>query len=429
MRHRTVLRRIQWHNGFKLVHENGTTAYFMIRQHYDKVIVGCCFAFLFVKIGFSSTAFAVHQPYLVAMEGIGDTGGSLILSVRTLVTLLATIVVDRYYQLFDVRRGVFLASLCTAAGFVVYSFAGTLPVFFVGAVLLGAGYGFGGLVAMTILTNRWYAEGIGGAVGFATMGSGAASIVMPLLVVRVIEASSLSAAFLMEGVIAAAVGVVVFALLRNRPSDMGLEPHVGKEGKKKRGRRQDMRPASRGDHVALMAAMVFVGAYCCGAITYLSVLATSSGFDPVLAATFVSVAGVALTVSKFATGELFDLMGTPRGSAVVFAVGFVGFVLCCFAGAGSTPLMIVASVLMGAGLSLGSVGISVWSLDLSNEDNRAREIKNFQVAYSIGGFIANTLPGIVKDLVGSYVVSYAGMLVLLALAAIILLRHYRKYSA
>ena len=179
----------------------------------------------------------------------------------------------------------------------------------------------------------------------------------------------------------------------------------------------------------LMAAMAFVGAYCCGAITYLSVLATSSGFDPVFAATIVSVAGVALTVSKFVTGELFDLMGAPRGSAVVFAVGFVGFSLCCLAGSASSTVMVVASVLVGAGLSLGSVGISVWSLDLSNEQNRAREIKNFQVAYSVGGFVANTLPGILKDLVGTYVVSYAGMLVLLVLAAVIVLRHYRKYSA
>ncbi len=401
----------------------------MIRQHYEKVIVGCCFAFLFVNVGFASTAFAVHQPYIVALEGIGDTGGSLILSARTLVSLLATIVVDRYYRLFDVRLGVLIASLCTAAGFVVYSFAASLPVFFVGAVLLGLGYGFGGLVAMTLLANRWYAEGIGGAVGFATMGSGAASIVMPLVVVRVIEAFSLSAAFLMEGAIAAVIGVIVFALLRNRPSDMGLEPYVGKAGKEKRSHRRDVLPASRGDHLALMAAMVFVGVYCCGAITYLSVLATSSGFDPVLAATFVSVAGVALTASKFATGELFDLLGTPRGSAVVFVVGFVGFVLCCFAGVGSGVLMTIAAVLVGAGISLGSVGISVWSLDLSTAENRAREIKNFQVAYAIGGFIANTFPGIVKDLVGSYVVSYAGMLVLLVLAAVIVLRHYRKYTA
>jgi len=401
----------------------------MIKQHYDKVIVGCCFAFIFVNIGLASTAFAVHQPFLVAMEGIGDTGGSLILSMRTLVTILATLVVDRYYELLDVRRGVLIGSLLTAAGFAVYGIAASLPVFLVGAVLLGLGYGFGGLVAMTIVMNRWYSEGIGGAVGFATMGSGVASIVMPLVLVRVIEGASLSTAFLMESAIAAVVGVVAFALLRNRPSDMGLEPHAGKEGSKKSRRHGEMLPAPAREHTLLMAAMAFVGAYCCGAITYLSVLATTSGFDTVAAATFVSVAGVALTASKFATGELFDFLGTPRGSAVVFAIGFAGFALCLFAGAGSAPLMMVAAVLMGAGLSLGSVGISVWSIDMSSEANRAREIKNFQVAYSIGGFVANTLPGIVKDLVGTYVVSYAGMLVLLAAAAVIVLRYYRKYSA
>ncbi len=401
----------------------------MFKQHYDKVIVGCCFAFIFANIGLSSTAFAVHQPYLVAMEGIGDTGGSLILSMRTLVTLLATLVVDRYYELLDVRRGVLIGSLCTAAGFALYSIATSLPVFLVGAVLLGLGYGFGGLVAMTIIMNRWYSEGIGGAVGFATMGSGVASIIMPLLLVRIIEGVSLSAAFLVESAVAAVVGVVTFALLRNRPSDMGLSPHVGKKARKNARRHREMLPSPAKEHRLLMAAMVFVGAYCCGAITYLSVLATTSGFSPVVAATFVSVAGVALTVSKFATGELFDFLGTPRGSAVVFAVGFVGFALCCFAWIGSSPLMMAAAVLTGAGLSLGSVGISVWSIDMSNEANRAREIKNFQVAYSIGGFIANTLPGIVKDLVGTYVVSYAGMLVLLTLAAIIVLRYYRKYTA
>ncbi|MBQ9042863.1 MAG: MFS transporter [Eggerthellaceae bacterium] len=401
----------------------------MIKRHYEKVIVGCCFAFLFVNVGFASTAFAVHQPFIVALDGIGDTGGSLILSVRTLVSLFAIVIVDRYFGLLDVRLGVLFASLMTAAGFIVYSFATSLPVFFAGAVLLGFGYSFGGLVAMTLLANRWYAENVGSAVGFATMGSGAASIVMPLLVVRVINASSLSTAFFMEGVLAAIIGVIVFLLLRNKPSDMGLEPYVGKPGKKGRRPRQDIRPASKGDHLLLMAAMVFVGAFCCGAITYMSVLATTSGFDPVFAATVVSIAGVALTVSKFVTGELFDAMGTRRGSAVVFVVGFVGFTLCCFAWIGSAALMVAAAVLVGAGISLGSVGISVWSLELSNEQNRAREIKNFQTAYSIGGFIANTFPGILKDLVGTYVVSYAGMLVLLVLAGVIVLRHYRKYSA
>lgn len=393
----------------------------MLNRHYEKVIVGCCFLFIFANIGLASTAFSVHQPYLVAMDGIGDTGGSLILSVRTLVSFVAMLVVDRYYRALDVRVGVSVACLCTAVGFFVYSIAGSLPPFFAGAVLLGLGYGLGGMVAMTYLANRWFSTGIGGVVGFASMGSGLASIVMPLVVVRVIEAWSLQVAFVVEGATAAIVGAIVFALLRNRPSDLGMQPYAGGTGKGGKRRAHDLSPAPRGERMALFAAMVGVGIFCCCGITYMSVLATSSGFDTVFAATLVSIAGVALTIAKFVVGELFDHLGAPRASAIMFAFALAGFVLACFAGLGIPVVMIAAALLIGTGLSLGTVGISVWSID-------AQQIKNFQVAYALGGFIANTLPGIVKDLVGTYVVSYAAVCAIIAFSAVIVLRYYRKFS-
>ena len=399
----------------------------MLNRHYDKVITGCCFLFVFANVGLASTSFSVHQPYLVAMPGIGDTGGSLILSVRTLVSLLAMVVVDRYYRLLDMRRGVFLACLLTCSGFLVYSMAASLSVFFAGAVLLGLGYGLGGNVAMTYLANRWFASGIGGVVGFAAMGSGLASIVMPLVVVQVIEAASLSVAFVVEGCLAGGIGIVVFALVRNRPSDLGLQPHKGKEGKARRARGSVQAP--RVERALLLAAMVMVGVFCCAAMTYLSALATSTGFDTVFAATLVSVAGIALTVAKYATGKLFDRLGALLASGIMFGFALVGFALACMAGLGNAALMIAASVAMGTGLSLGSVGVSIWSLDLSDPDNRARQIKSFQVAFALGGFVANTFPGIVKDLVGSYIVSYAALFVIATLAAVIILRFYHKFKA
>lgn len=400
----------------------------MLKRHYEKVIVGCCFMFIFVNIGLASTAFSVHQPYLVAIEGIGDTGGSLILSVRTLTSFVAMLVVDRYYNALDVRVGVLIASLCTAGGFAVYSVATTLPVFFAGAVLLGLGYGLGGMVAMTYLANRWFASGIGSVVGFASMGSGIASIVMPLIVVNVIESASLSAAFLVEGAVACIVGVGVFALLRNRPSDMGMKPYEGKAGKARSHIGEVCAPSSPHQRILLLFAMVCVGTFCCCGMTYMSVLATSSGFDAVFGALLVSIAGAALTLAKFVVGELFDHLGTPRASAIMFAFAGVGFALCCCVGLGSQAIMIAGAIAVGSGLSLGTVGISIWSIDLSDAANRAKQIKNFQVAYALGGFIANTLPGLVKDLVGSYVVSYAAMVVITAIAAFIILYFYRTHS-
>ena len=403
---------------------------FMFARHYEKVIVACCFVSIFANVGLASTAFSVHQPYIVAIPGIGDTGGSLILSMRTLTSLVVMVFLDRYYRLLDVRLGVFVASLFTMAGFLVYSMAASLPAFLGGAFLLGLGYGLGGMVSVTYLVNRWFSSGIGTVVGFVSMGSGLASIIMPQIVVRIIGVSSLSGAFRAEGILALALGVIVFALLRNRPSDMGLTPYERQVSSKKTGKSNrrsvsNAQPTTKGERIAVLAAVVGVGTFSCCGMTYMSVLATSSGFDTAFAAALVSIAGAALTGAKFITGELFDHLGTPVGSAIMFACAFVGFVLCCFVGLGNGPLMVCAAVLIGSGLSLGTVGVSVWSLDMSDPSTRAREIKNFQVAYALGGFIANTLPGIVKDIVGTYVVSYMAAAVITAISAFVILRRYR----
>ena len=181
----------------------------MLLRHYEKIIVGCCFLSFFANVGLTSTAFSVHQPFIVAIPGIGDTGGSLILSTRTLVSLVVMVFVDRYYRLLDVRLGLLIANLFTVAGFFAYSHAVDLPSFLIGAVLLGLAYGLGGMVSITYLVNRWYTNGIGTVVGFVSMGSGLASIAMPLIVVRIIEASSLSVAFMVESGIALTLGLIV----------------------------------------------------------------------------------------------------------------------------------------------------------------------------------------------------------------------------
>lgn len=399
----------------------------MIKQHYETVVVACGFLFIFVNLGLASTAFSVHQPYIVAIDGVGDTGGSLILSVRTLVSFVSIFFVDRYYHLLDVRRGVFLMSVSVCCGFLVFSVASTLPLFMLGAVFMGLGYGLGGAVALTFVANRWFSSGVGSAVGVSAMGSGVASIVMPLVVVRIIDVSSLSVAFVVEACISLAIGLVVFAFMRNRPSDLGLEPFESKSAAVRSKRVRKLKPVPAGERRLLLVAITCVGVFGCCGMTYLSVLATSSGFDVAFGALLVSVAGVTMTLSKLVAGRLFDRLGSPLASLIMFSIAFVGFGLCCLAGLGSEPIMIAGSVAVGSGLTLGTVGLSVWSIDLSDPDTRTKQIKNFQVAYAFGGFIANTLPGIVKDLVGTYVVSYAAMVALIAFAALVILRFYRTF--
>lgn len=403
----------------------------MFKRHYNIIVVACCLLFAFVNVGLASTAFSIHQPYIVAMDGIGDGSGSLILSANKLTAFAAMFFVDRYYSLLGDRRGVFIATLCTTCGFIAYSLATSTPAFILGSVLTGLGYGCGGMVAVTYIVNRWFAADIGSVIGIAAMGSGFCAIFMPYVVTGIIHAFSLQTAFFVEAGIALVVGLLVFALLRNGPSSLGISQFgadkQGKPGKQRRIGNAGLRPSSKFAHGLLLVAVIGVGIAACGGSAYISVLATSNGFSPVIAASYVSAIGIAMTIGKFCFGEIFDRIGVPIGSGIIFGCGICGYALCCTAPLGNPYLVLVGVLLMGVGMVAGSLGISVWSIDLSTPERRTREIRTFQMLYQLGAFIANFAPGFIKDLTGTYVVSYAGFGVIALLAAMVILGYYHKY--
>ena len=404
-----------------------------MKSHYEIVICACCFLSLFVNIGLISTSFSVYQPYLVALEYVGDAGGSMILAVRLISTIVVMTFVDRYYDLLDVRVGLSMSMALAGAGFALFGLASSFVGFLVAAVVAGAAYGFGGLVATTMLLNRWYKSGIGTALGASTLGSGVAGVVIPVIMSRVIEGSSLSTAFFVASGICFASGVVAFVFLRNNPSDVGMEPHVSKvaEKAKKRGSAPDQssRILPRKAQIAVLIAAALVGSFCLNAGAYMSVLLVSSGFDIHFAALMLSTFGASLTFSKFAFGALLDRAGTLVASEILFSVLVVGLSMLCLVGVVGEIGVAVAAVCVGCGLTLGSVGLSVWSLELSNPGVQTKSIKNCQLAYSAGGLAMNVVPGPLKTLVGSYVPSYVMMLIFACAAAVLIIGLYRRYRA
>lgn len=398
-----------------------------MNAHYEKVIVACAFLTLFVNIGFPSTSFNVYMPYVVGE--VGDVGGSLVLALRTLASMGAVIVVDRYFHLFDLRVGLALGFAFTATGFAVYGFASTLPVFLAGGVITGLGYGLGGMVGVTMLIRRWYASGFSGAIGLASVGSGVASVVVPICAVHLIEGLSLSISFRIQAFVALVIGVIVFLAMRNRPADMGIKPFERDDGTgtAKRGMSGAGRNVSPRTRKLLLVAVTFVGMLCVGGPSYLSILMGECGFDSVFAAAVLSALGVSLTIAKFVSGKVFDRFGTAHGSTIFFMAFVCGPGLCLLSPLHLEPVMVLAAVLYGAGAALGTVGVSVWSVEFADPKNYARSIKNFQLAYSAGGFVANTFPGALKELTGSYMDTYALFFVLASAAMAIVVGIYASH--
>lgn len=394
----------------------------MLRAHYEKVIVACCLLTMFVNVGFTSTAFNVYQPFIA--DAIGHEAASNVLLLRTFVSLIALAFVGRWYDLLDCRLGVFVSNLLTAAGFFAYSMATSFVGYCVAALFVGVGYGFGGMVAATILVGRWYENRIGTAVGVVATGSSLAGILLPMCATFIIQNVSLAWSFRIESFVALALGVVVVLLVRNKPIELGLEPYRGPEKAKAQTSARSQSTAyslSRGQRLLMVFAMVLMGCVAVDGWNYLSVLMTHSGFDVYFAATMLSVGSIAMVAGKVSTGALFDRIGVLQGSVVFFALLIAGLGLCTLADLGSQMIMAAGALVLGFGISLGTVGISVWSIDLSQPLERTKLVKDFQVAYAFGGFVFNLLPGRIVEAGGSYTLSY-GMLTLMCVieAAIVI---------
>ncbi len=407
-----------------------------LAAHYHWVVAFCCFLLVFCNVGLPSTSFSVYQPYIVALPGIGDSAGSVIIGVRTFVSLLCMFVVVRYYQLFDCRVGSFIACLCAAAGLLLFGFADSFAAFCLAAAVGGIAYGLGGMVCTTLVINRWFCTNVGTAVGIAAVGSGIASIVVPVCAEWIIRNFSLSIAFWCEAIVALAIAFTTFLLLRDRPSQMGLvayvDPKAAPNGNPADGEEAQRAALSRGHKLTkaqkatFIFAMGLVGSVCVGAPTFLAVFLVQEGHDHAFAALALSVMGLVLTMGKFATGRIFDILGDRRGTVISFSCFIAGLVLICMGASGDGVLVWLGTILFAFGLSIGSTGIPIWSLHLSLVEERVATVRSFQLGYAAGGFVFTLLPGIIRDLAGSYFVSYVLFALMAALALVIILAIYGR---
>lgn len=416
-----------------------------LAKYYRGITVTCAFLLLFVNVGFTSTAFSVYQHYLVEIPGVGNIGGSAIVTVRTLVALICMFFTGFYFKRVNPRLGFSIATFCSCLAFVGFGTFHSLGGLCLSAILAGIGYGLGGMVASTYLIGNWFTGKVGHVAGIASMGSGVAAIVIPIGAGWIIETFSLTAAFYTEAILAFAISGLLFAFVRMTPYEVGLES-ISDAGefmhpfrrKKNRSKRQSEKlekvtksagvQLSTAAYVVMVIAIILLGGVSVAGYNYFGILLTSQGIEPVTAAALISVAGIFLTISKFLVGAACDRFGTLIGSLIFFILLFLAMVLCSLIGTGGVPEAAFAALMLGIGMPLGTTGISLWSLELTTPDQMLKTIKRFQISYAFGGFAFNMMPGILSQLTGSYTSTYKVLTVMSFICAVLVLSVYKMYA-
>lgn len=456
----------------------------IMKQHYERIIVACAFLLLFVNVGFNSTSFAIYQSHIVDLPGVGDVGGSVIVTVRTLVAFICMFFTGIFYRRVNPRIGFFIATLFTAVAFLLFGCAQSFAGLCVAAFCGGIAYGFGGMVASTFLIGNWFRGKVGSVSGIATMGSGVASILIPLGAGWLIDSFSLSTSFYAEAALALVLALFLLVFVRTKPAEMGLEPitHRAKpepsrsiaatrddgssatetqgttpapkdEGALQRTAHEEHHrlhfhrvhhshhagpfaqpkvslssmPLPKGAYCAMIFALVLLGGVSVAGFNYFGILLTTQGIDLGVTALLISLSGIFLTVSKFLVGVVCDKFGTLAGSFAFFILLTFAMILCALVGAGGVPEAAAAAVMLGIGMPLGTTGIALWSLELSTPEQMLKTIRHFQLAYAFGGFIFNLMPGVLCAITGTYTTSYFVMLGMTIICAVIVVTVYAHH--
>jgi predicted MFS family arabinose efflux permease len=326
-----------------------------------------------------------------------------------------------------IRLGTFIAILISVAGFAVYGSTHSYIGYLIAAALTGFTYSWAGMVPVSLAINRWFTRRRALALGICSAGSGIASIVTPPAVTFLIQTFSLRITFYIEAGFLLIMAVIALIVICDRPSTKGMEPYGGSILKKITKVSPTQREARKSIVIAMLVAVFLCGVVSNTAVQHVAILFKSSGYNAGMVSILLSIMGLALAGGKFVYGAVTDKIGGYKSSYIFFGLEIAGLILCCFAWLHSMALACFSVFILAMGFPLATVGLTVFARDMSSPDKFAQTVKNYQIAYMIGGFTFSPMPGIIDDHFGSYIPAFSLMSFLAIIMAFIILRSYALY--
>ncbi len=374
--------------------------------HYAWYVCIGCACLLFCTSGLSINAFTVYQPYILSVNGFTNTQTSSIITIRSLFAFFSMFLTGAYYKKLSLRKGMGIAGLFTALGFVLFGISESYLLYCIGAASVGIGYGFGTMVPIAIVLEHWFIEKRTLALSICSGITGLSTFGIPSLITGMVEGLGLKITFITEAAAIVLLTAICFLLVRDTPTDKKILPYGESESLKTANSVPGGSLLKKMHWFFLVSMLLLIGAMTNVGYSHLAILVTSEGFSSHLSALAITVSGISLTASKFIYGWVTEKTGTYKSNTLFGIILTIGIILCCFSGTNEV-VMITAMCLYGSGLALTTVGLTAWVGDFCSGKEYDKTVRFFQIGYAAGSFVFSSLPGILADKFnGSYVPAY-----------------------
>ena len=208
------------------------------KSWYKWVIAAVSFLMIFTGLGFCSSS---KDLYLSAITEAWDIERSSF-SLNDSIRFISTAVINLFFGALVAKLGAKKLILCGLASLIgsclVYSFAQTIGMFYVGGALLGIGMAWTSTTIVGYVVGKWFKEKKGTVMGIILASNGFGAAVAIQIVAPIIEKSALGYqnAYRLIALLLFCVAVLVLVLFKDAPKGY---VETGKPGGKKKPARGD----------------------------------------------------------------------------------------------------------------------------------------------------------------------------------------------
>ena len=337
------------------------------------------------------------------------------------------------------RLIVTVAALAALTGWLGFSVAGSIEMFYVFGILMGVGSAFSGAVICNIVLNNWFHAKKGFAMGFATTGSGFGSTVFNPIASSLIASYGYQAAVRYMGLIALMCMLPFLILFVYKPEQKGLLPYGDEAGgtagsagasDKKSVTMAQNEGMTRAEAlrsgkfwgVCFIACSLSLGAI--GLFSHMTPYLSDIGYEPVQAAKFISIMSITMAISKVVFGWLNDRIGTFMNFMILMAISVIGMASLLFAQ--SEAIAYIASFGFGVAFSTTNLLSPLITVHALGGKDFSNIFGLVSFAIYLGPLISSPLSGMIYDHFGNYSIAVIFYTVLYALALVVgffVLRH------
>lgn len=398
----------------------------MKRLNYKWVMVALCFLMVGVSLGFCSSPGQLYISAITEALDIPRSAYTVTNSFRYVATAVVNLFFGTLISHFGPKKLIFAGFTSLILANVIYSFANTLPVFYIGGIFLGIGFSWTTTTMVGYVVNVWCRENKGTVMGAILASNGVFGAVAMQLITHIMyrndDPFGYRNAYRTVSLILVVIAVLVLVFFRTSPNDTDTS-NVSK--KKSRGRSWEgieYSNAVKKAYFYLALVCIFLTGMTLQGISGISAPHMKDvGLSPEYVATVLSIHSISLSFFKFLTGFLYDRFGLRITSGICYVTSAaVMIALACVTDSPTGKVLaMIYGVFSSLALPLETIMLPIFAGDLFGEKS-FNKILGILVSVNTAGYaLGSPISNLCYDLTGSYNISlYVGIALIVVITAI-----------